>query len=160
MNELKSLISYYCSQKLLSPSEGSYLPEPGIELLNRFCRDKVWCKQEVRDAARTGLPALPVRMVLEPPVEVTQNWGPEYVGYSHITSIDFSNSKTFIPSSVLVHQISDPLISGLRIGQLATGAHYKLRCLLDTFTPPRTFISRGDGSGGMTAALLRHYPKT
>lgn len=47
---------------------------------------------------------------------------------------------------------------GLRIAQLATGAHYKLCCLLPLVDSPCDILCGGDGSGGMGAALLRFYP--
>nr|WAK77186.1 MAG: RNA-dependent RNA polymerase [Rhabdoviridae sp.] len=158
LNELKELISYYCSRKLLSPMEESSLPEPEIKRVAELCRNVVWCKHEVRHAARAGMVPLEVGRRPRSRQNVSQKWGQEYVGQCVTTSIDFSNTPTVIPESVLIPRIRDPLINGLRMGQLATGAHYKLRCLLRSSPAPRAFICGGDGSGGMTAALLRMYP--
>nr|WAD86862.1 polymerase [Kolongo virus] len=59
--------------------------------------------------------------------------------------------------SMEIPQIANPLISGLRLAQLPTGAHFKLRCLLRHFQITYSwFLCGGDGSGGMTSALLRY----
>uniref|UniRef100_A0AAN0LJ79 Replicase n=1 Tax=Lobos virus TaxID=3139875 RepID=A0AAN0LJ79_9VIRU len=158
LTEIKGLISYYCSRKLLSPMEESSLPEPDITLLRQLCSSVLWCTQEVRHAARSA-PAPPIsRRVPRSTQFAFQRWGPEYTGYTRMTSIDYSNIPSQVQHSVLIPKINDPLINGLRIGQLATGAHYKLRCLLNGFSHVRGFICGGDGSGGMTSALLRLYP--
>lgn len=52
----------------------------------------------------------------------------------------------------------DPLISGLRTAQLATGAHYKIRSVLSNKDYVRDILCIGDGSGGMSSAMLRKYP--
>ncbi|AJR28605.1 polymerase [Mount Elgon bat virus] len=54
-----------------------------------------------------------------------------------------------------------PLITGLRVAQLATGAHYKLRGIVKYFGIKWSdFLCGGDGSGGMSAALLRLNPRS
>ncbi|AJR28270.1 polymerase [Garba virus] len=58
--------------------------------------------------------------------------------------------------NVTVPEISNPLISGLRLFQMATGAHYKLRSIIHHFNIKYNyFLCGGDGSGGMTSCLLR-----
>ncbi|AJR28363.1 polymerase [Curionopolis virus] len=53
-------------------------------------------------------------------------------------------------------KIQNPLISSLRLAQLATGAHYKIRSLIrDQKLKYSDFMCLGDGSGGMTSCLLR-----
>ncbi|AJR28373.1 polymerase [Iriri virus] len=53
-------------------------------------------------------------------------------------------------------KIQNPLISSLRLVQLSTGAHYKLRSLIKTQGIDfQDFMCLGDGSGGMTSCLLR-----
>ena len=43
--------------------------------------------------------------------------------------------------------------------QIATGAHYKLRGILHNTCPVvNDIVCGGDGSGGMTADILRIYP--
>lgn len=102
--------------------------------------------------------APPPGIAPDPKHIVAQVWRPEYIGFNRETLIDFSNSETCLVGELRIPSITDPLINGLRIGQLATGAHYKWRCLITDFPPPVGFIWGGDGSGGMTSALLRHYP--
>lgn len=52
----------------------------------------------------------------------------------------------------------NPTISGLRVPQIATGAFLKLNCILNLLNfEPRDIICGGDGSGGMSACLLRKY---
>nr|WHX01969.1 RNA polymerase [Perhabdovirus perca] len=56
-------------------------------------------------------------------------------------------------------QVRDPLISGLRTAQIATGAHYKIRAILAGLAiQPHDALCGGDGSGGIGACLLRRYP--
>ncbi|AJR28499.1 polymerase [Rochambeau virus] len=53
-------------------------------------------------------------------------------------------------------KIQNPLISSLRLAQIATGAHYKLRSILtEKRIEYADFMCLGDGSGGMTSCLLR-----
>ncbi|UAU42847.1 polymerase [Boteke virus] len=63
--------------------------------------------------------------------------------------------------NVIVPQNSNPLISGLRLFQMATGAHYKIRSIIKYFDINyRWFGSFGDGSGGISSALLRYNEKS
>ncbi|QIQ19249.1 polymerase [Leman virus] len=56
-------------------------------------------------------------------------------------------------------QVRDPLISGLRTAQIATGAHYKIRAILTGLSiQPHDALCGGDGSGGIGACLIRTYP--
>ena len=64
---------------------------------------------------------------------------------------DKDNTKYPIPKSS-----NCPLVSGLRIVQVATGSHYKIRSLLSNYSIKyKDFLSGGDGSGGLTALYLR-----
>ncbi|UAU42858.1 polymerase [Sandjimba virus] len=84
------------------------------------------------------------------------SFGLECSGYVIDTIITYRYEKSS-SFSIQVPQKSNPLISGLRLFQLATGAHYKLRCLLNNFQIKYNyFLCGGDGSGGMTSALLRY----
>ncbi|DAZ87961.1 TPA_asm: L protein [Psilorhabdovirus 2] len=52
-----------------------------------------------------------------------------------------------------------PLISGLRLIQIQTGAHYKLKCLLRYLNvDPSHVVCGGDYSGGFSSTILRKYP--
>ncbi|APG78857.1 RNA-dependent RNA polymerase [Xinzhou nematode virus 4] len=114
-------------------------------------------KEEVRLAAKGIIK--PPYTPDSSPLNIHLLWGPEYVCDTQEISLYFSTRKPFTNHYLAVKRLNDPLISGLRIGQLATGAHYKLRGILATIRPVRDFICGGDGSGGMTAAILRYYPK-
>ena len=88
-----------------------------------------------------------------------EDWGVEYSPKCesvHVTICEETPAYPGTPPQVLSKV---PLISGLRIAQLATGAHYKIRGILNTLNlSVCDFLCGGDGSGGMTAALLRFYP--
>lgn len=93
------------------------------------------------------------------PSDVEQ-WGSEYTGNCTAVEVDYKSDKNevFIPD--LNHmRFQNPLISGLRLGQLATGSHYKMREILTYLkVNPRGAICGGDGSGGISALVLRMYP--
>ncbi|ALJ30354.1 L protein [Eelpout rhabdovirus] len=82
-------------------------------------------------------------------------WGREAIG--GITDSDVilsSEKKAQVKEEVPKHK--DPLISGLRSFQMATGSHYKMRSILTGHQVKyRDFICGGDGSGGLTSCLLR-----
>ncbi|AFR23540.1 polymerase [Adelaide River virus] len=91
-------------------------------------------------------------------------WGEEYIcgirkREVFLTRIHPTNQSF---ETIEVPYLSNPLISGLRLNQLATGAHYKLRgIIINEGIKYRDFLCAGDGSGGMTSCLLRinHYSK-
>lgn len=64
-----------------------------------------------------------------------------------------------VVSKLKVPRIRDPLISGKRLIQLSTGAHYKLKDLMCVTTLSGDGIFCGDGSGGMGACYLRMFPR-
>lgn len=72
--------------------------------------------------------------------------------YQPLDSVDWAES---IYQELRVRQIRDPLISGKRIVQLSTGAHYKLKDILCELNLKGDGIFCGDGSGGMGACYLR-----
>ncbi|AJG39201.1 RNA-dependent RNA polymerase [Wuhan Louse Fly Virus 5] len=86
-------------------------------------------------------------------------WGKELIcqTYSykiHFVGLDFD---LLDKRDLKINKKQCPLITGLRLAQLATGAHYKLRSIIYHFgIKYRDFLCGGDGSGGMTAYLLRH----
>lgn len=60
------------------------------------------------------------------------------------------------PMRLEVPDIRDPTISGLRLGQLATGSFYKFHSIIKSLRfKIGDFICGGDGSGGGTACILR-----
>nr|UED36916.1 polymerase [Mediterranean bat virus] len=107
------------------------------------------CTEEIRHAAK-GIPERPLD-----PISIQDEWGSECFGSISYTTAHFAphKSQANLPCPP---RVQDPLISGLRLGQLPTGAHYKLRSIIKGVPIKYAdFICGGDGSGGMTAALLR-----
>ncbi|UAU42902.1 polymerase [Burg el Arab virus] len=83
------------------------------------------------------------------------NFGDECAGSVYAIPITFRYVKGK-EVRVEVPEISNPLISGIRLFQMATGAHYKLRSIIKHFAIKyEFFLCGGDGSGGMTSCLLR-----
>ncbi|APG78762.1 RNA-dependent RNA polymerase [Drosophila immigrans sigmavirus] len=90
----------------------------------------------------------------------SMKWTPELVGYVHSTKLDYMHGR-YIPPDVPIVQIQNPLISGLRTFQCATGAHYKVRSILTHFNfPVADALVGGDGSGGIGSSVLRQYPNS
>lgn len=111
------------------------------------------CELEIRMAARQIV--LLADNALDHDPSRDQTWGKEAFGSVESFLIDMTQDL-FQESTEPVPRKSCPLISGLRLGQLATGAHYKIRSLIKHFRIRyRDFICGGDGSGGITSALLR-----
>ncbi|AHB08865.1 L protein [Kolente virus] len=116
-------------------------------------RGGVVCSEEVRHACKN------LQSAEDEGESKLRDWGPEYVGDIYEVEIHFSDQSdinsdpTSVPS---VPKIQSPLISGLRLAQLATGAHYKLRAIITRMGISYTdFLCGGDGSGGMSACLSR-----
>ncbi|UYL95595.1 MAG: L protein [Huanggang Rhabd tick virus 2] len=95
--------------------------------------------------------------------EIEMPWGNEYVGeIEYIEPTYYSDPRMFKYEQRIIPYKSNPTISGLRVNQVATGAHYKLRTLIVRMgIIYKDFICGGDGSGGMTSCLLRlsHYSR-
>nr|QRZ60246.1 polymerase [Bovine ephemeral fever virus] len=92
-----------------------------------------------------------------------QTWGNEYTGKANLLDVWYLTSQNTenknLVKGIKIPYHSNPTVSGLRINQIATGAHYKLRTLVNTTgITYRDFICGGDGSGGMTSCLLRLKP--
>lgn len=84
----------------------------------------------------------------------------EYEGHSK--SVFLRSSTLPVDTERIIPIVPDrysPLISGLRLVQIQTGAHYKLKCLFKHFPRrPTHVICGGDYSGGFTSQMLRKYP--
>nr|QYW06855.1 MAG: polymerase [Bole Tick Virus 2] len=150
---IKDQIAYYSSRDRLftipyNPAE-LHLPSTSAN----FPRVK-WCESEIRHAGREGL-----SIVFIPPAD-DKTWGPEFVCTITATELDFSTLEEEKTGVLVVPRCNNPLISGLRVVQLATGAHFKLRGILAKTDVGRDGLIAGDGSGGMTAAFLRFYPQS
>ncbi|AVI57368.1 polymerase [Vaprio virus] len=87
-------------------------------------------------------------------------WGTEVSGRIEDVHVEYTTSK-MTGLKVHIDQFRCPLMSGLRIFQMATGAHYKLRTMIiELDIKYKDFICGGDGSGGMTSCLLRQNWKS
>ncbi|AMK09277.1 RNA-dependent RNA polymerase [Pararge aegeria rhabdovirus] len=86
-------------------------------------------------------------------------WGPEYIGDVIEIPIAYEVDPPGVTDLPLINHRQDPLISGLRLFQCPTGAHYKLRTIIERLKINfQDVLVGGDGSGGMTSCLLRMNP--
>nr|WGO62847.1 protein L [Hefer Valley virus] len=112
---------------------------------------------EIRHAVKFGLVTLSTENQAN---DRPADWGKEYT--SDIYSLEpwfLSCNETKEVIKLNIPYISNPLISGLRVNQIATGAHYKIRALVERENILyNDFLCGGDGSGGMTSCLLRLNP--
>lgn len=117
-------------------------------------KNKVYiCPEEVRHACKSIIP--PHQLGL------TSEFEPFLESYkTKVDSIQLeltSLKSSSFPPLPRPADLRNPLISGLRIPQLATGSFLKISGLLKHFNISYTdFICGGDGSGGLTASLARH----
>lgn len=85
-----------------------------------------------------------------------REWGHEYYGDINCIKVTYEIDPIILEGRPEFPCIQDPLISGLRLFQCPTGAHYRLRSVIEkkriNFAD---VLVGGDGSGGMTSALLR-----
>nr|UJG27959.1 putative L protein [Aksy-Durug Melophagus sigmavirus] len=87
------------------------------------------------------------------------NWSNEDPGWANFIPVNYLTINNWVNIPELYKdRYQNPLISGLRIAQLATGAHYKVHAILNRLTLPiQDGLIGGDGSGGLTALFLRKY---
>lgn len=114
--------------------------------------------QEVRHALKSNLPKEVVHVNSTiPPLTA---WGRHHVPPITAITVNFNANKTTqVQTFSRLHRYQNPLISGLRVAQLATGSFYKLVGILDYLNiTPIDALCGGDGSGGISALLLRRYP--
>ncbi|QCF24331.1 RNA-dependent RNA polymerase [Frog lyssa-like virus 1] len=95
----------------------------------------------------------------------TLTFGPEWIcGFQKVNLILVSEPSQSIPDDLIARyqqKFKDPLISGLRVVQFATGAHYKIKPILkDLHLSPSLVFLIGDGSGGISRVILSTYPDT
>ncbi|AOZ21307.1 RNA-dependent RNA polymerase [Lleida bat lyssavirus] len=118
-----------------------------------------WVDQEVRHAART---LSPCKNSL--PTLFRRPGQSEWICSSQFITISTSANPSE-PSPIDVKSVSkrlqNPLISGLRVVQWATGAHYKIKPILNTLRfDPKLCLVIGDGSGGISRCILQFFPGT
>nr|WGC86355.1 MAG: RNA polymerase [Bat tupavirus CX3] len=110
------------------------------------------CKSEVRHSVKyiclnNSTEHLPILSFSKE----AHGWVKEY-------KVEYLSLPPSVPAiSLAVPRIQCPLISGLRTVQIATGAHYKVRSILQHFKIEyKDFLCGGDGSGGLTSMCLRY----
>ncbi|ADB88761.1 RNA polymerase, partial [Durham virus] len=111
------------------------------------------CESEIRHAAKS--------ITVEDSYSIAPElrFGPEVTGKVFGTVIEFSSAEQYVIFKMEVPRRTTPLISGLRTAQIATGSHYKIRTILrELDIQYRDALCGGDGSGGLTALLLRLNP--
>nr|AUM82587.1 RNA-dependent RNA polymerase [European bat lyssavirus 2] len=116
-----------------------------------------WVDQEVRHAAKT------MTGDHSPSKKVSRKAGcSEWICSAQQVAISTSSNPA--PTSemdvrALSRRFQNPLISGLRVVQWATGAHYKLKPILDNLEAyPSLCLVVGDGSGGISRTVLSMFP--
>ncbi|AJR28341.1 polymerase [Inhangapi virus] len=109
------------------------------------------CSSEIRHAAKD----ISTKATIE--IDSGRIWGQEYAAHAKILPMFYGATDKKWKNTICVPKIQNPLISSMRIIQLSTGAHFKLRALLTELNLKYCdFICGGDGSGGMTSCLLRY----
>lgn len=90
------------------------------------------------------------------------HWKSETVVPAYKVSIPFRLEKDLLNvPTIKPKRVQNPLISGMRLFHFATGSHYKLRSILSKFKiQNHDALVAGDGSGGISAAILRLSPLT
>lgn len=114
------------------------------------------CDQEVRHAIKYARPSTLIPRIKREPVIFTS----EMRVPVQIFTIEFTSEEQSIPF-LEVPRIQNPLISGLRIPQIATGSFLKVDGLLTHLKlMVQDALVGGDGSGGISALVLRKYDNT
>ncbi|ADG86364.1 RNA-dependent RNA polymerase L [Coastal Plains virus] len=126
--------------------------ELDIQSTNYYISRLKFCESEVRHACKFSMKSSDFNVSTE-----EWKWGNEAWGKINKIEINFDpDQKSRISSPCMTLQ--NPTVSGLRLFQCATGAHYKLRSIIKGFSIyVQDAVVGGDGSGGITALLLREF---
>nr|QIN55309.1 RNA polymerase [Lyssavirus australis] len=131
------------------------------EDIQRLLRDALqrtrWVDQEVRHAAKT------MTGDHSPSKKTSRKAGcSEWICSAQQVAISTSSNPAPVSEMdirTLSRKLQNPLISGLRVVQWATGAHYKLKPILDDLNAYPSFcLVVGDGSGGISRTVLNMFP--
>ncbi|AJG39161.1 RNA-dependent RNA polymerase [Wuhan Fly Virus 2] len=83
-------------------------------------------------------------------------WGPELACDIYSVELPYSPDPGAPEENMSIPRKQNPLISGLRLFQCATGSHYKVRSILICLNIQiRDALCGGDGSGGIGSMVLR-----
>ncbi|AJR28296.1 polymerase [La Joya virus] len=111
------------------------------------------CDQEVRHACKFDIGPF----LTESPKNAL-TWGPETYADLMIIPFHYTHEPTEKPTIHFPRRFA-PLVSGLRLFQMATGSHYKVRSILKQLGIKWSFaLVGGDGSGGVSGYLCRSNP--
>ncbi|QXV86589.1 polymerase-associated protein [Yushu rhabdovirus] len=125
--------------------------------LNVVLAGIVTTDSEVRHAAKGMEPYSPAIRLCPEKTE----WGTELSCSTYYNEIPYLNGYVTEVPNLLIPRKQNPLISGLRLFQCATGSHYKVRSILTCFNiSVRDALCGGDGSGGIGSMVLRYSKKT
>lgn len=110
------------------------------------------CSREVRHSCKDL--AIQVTDLVKTP---SYNFSKEYKGEIRQIQVEY-DIEPVRREYLNVPQKQNPLVSGLRIPQIATGSPLKLSCILEQMNIRVTdCICAGDGSGGWGAKILRQF---
>nr|QMP82265.1 RNA-dependent RNA polymerase [Hymenopteran rhabdo-related virus OKIAV8] len=89
------------------------------------------------------------------------DWTREACGYVRVYRVNYVSRASKSKERISVPKYKNPVISGLRAFQCATGSHYKIRSIiLGLGLTYSDAICGGDGSGGIGSWVLRNNPST
>uniref|UniRef100_A0AAU7L118 Replicase n=1 Tax=Zeugodacus cucurbitae sigmavirus-B2 TaxID=3159479 RepID=A0AAU7L118_9RHAB len=127
-----------------------------VSVLRGFLSHVKSTPHEVRHAARTITKFPIVERIDQSKIP----FGHEVILDAYIFPVEFQDHPGVkIPLNVPYK--NDPMISGLRLFQCATGSHYKIRAILSKLKIRwNNALVGGDGSGGICACLLRMNPQS
>ncbi|AVJ54239.1 RNA-dependent RNA polymerase [Taiwan bat lyssavirus] len=116
-----------------------------------------WVDQEVRHAAKN------MKCEYSPSRKTSRKAGcSEWICSARQVAISTSSNPAHtseIDIRALSRKLQNPLVSGLRVVQWATGAHYKLKPILNELDSyPTLCLVVGDGSGGISRVVLSLFP--
>ncbi|AIR95568.1 polymerase [Koolpinyah virus] len=131
------------------------------KLIDEICHKLCFCGSEIRHAAKFGNITGDRENMNNKEESEVMNWGQEYVCrlQSFKIIMDKGTDESVRDIETSVGYRCNPLISGLRLNQIATGAHYKIRSIIRNMNLKyQDFLCGGDGSGGITSCLIRESP--
>ncbi|ACU65444.1 RNA-dependent RNA polymerase [Drosophila obscura sigmavirus 10A] len=138
---------------LIQGPEDSWSTDDLMSLLTSFR----FTDQEIRHSLRGITRYDPVLFPI-PKFRLKQDeWGEEICGSVKSILIEYHKGP-YNHLDITIPRIQNPLISGLRTFQCATGSHYKVRSILKYYNiKPVDALVGGDGSGGLGSLVLRTY---
>lgn len=123
--------------------------ETGTRIFDQLIEGMAGCSSEIRFAVSDI-------DYVAPFIVSAESWGPEWFGSITSSLVEYSSVESGKELLDMPPKIQNPLISGVRRLAVPTSAIGKINSLLEGhFIRYRDFLCGGDGSGGITAGLLR-----